>query len=189
MPGDSKYCDQCGVEILRCVNCGAPGVEDFCNECGKPMVSFSPSGISSSSSMQPQSSKPADMETDTELSASANSALSGAGNNIMDKTMGSARRKSTVLQARVGNIIIRPEENALIGRSGSPYAPLLSSLNLISRSHAKFLKQGRDWFIMDLGSTNGTYVNDRELSPNVPVKISIGDVVDLGTYLFDVIEI
>ena len=52
----------------------------------------------------------------------------------------------------------------------------------------QFIKRGRDWYIVDLGSTNGTLVNDLELTPDNPVKLSIGDVVDIGTYIFDVIE-
>lgn len=92
------------------------------------------------------------------------------------------------LKARNGGFLLKPEPGAVIGRSDSPYEHELSSLNLISRRHGQFIKRGADWWIVDFGSTNGTYVNDRELVPEQPVKLKAGDVVDLGTYLFDVVE-
>lgn len=92
-----------------------------------------------------------------------------------------------VLKARKGDFTIVPENNAVIGRGeDSPYREF-RTMNLVSRRHGKFVRKGRDWYIVDFGSTNGTLVNDVELEPDVPVKFSAGDVVDIGTYIFDVI--
>lgn len=174
IPDDSKYCDQCGVELLECVNCGALGTENFCSECGKPMISKGKSGNKSENkphvTVKPQKEE--------EILIDIGNTTIGGRNAV----------KNLILKARKGNFILRPENEAIIGRSNSPYEHLLSDCNLISRKHGKFLKQGRDWYIVDFGSTNGTLVNDVELQPNVPMKFQAGDVIDIGTYIFDVIE-
>lgn len=168
---DSKYCDQCGVGLLECVNCGTLGTDDFCSECGKPMVSRN-----TTKSKQDATIKPREEVKDNK-------------NDGQTTTGGEGRnRKNLVLKSRKGNFILQPEHEAIIGRNNSPYQHLLSDCNLISRRHGKFVKQGRDWFIVDFGSTNGTLVNDMELRPDVPMKFQAGDVVDIGTYIFDVIE-
>lgn len=84
--------------------------------------------------------------------------------------------------------MLTPQDGAIIGRKDSPYADDLKELVNISRLHGKFLRQGRDWALVDLGSTNGSLINDVMLAANVPMKFKAGDVIDLGTYLFDVIE-
>ena len=169
-PDDSKYCDQCGVELLVCVNCGALGTDDFCAECGKPMVSKGKSDNKPEPTVKP-------LKEDVDIVNDGNTTVGGR-----------KATKNLILKARKGGFILRPEDEAIIGRKDSPYEQLLMDLNLISRRHGKFVRQGRDWYIVDFGSTNGTLVNDVELQPNVPMKFQAGDVVDIGTYIFDVVE-
>ena len=51
----------------------------------------------------------------------------------------------------------------------------------VSREHARVERQGRRWVLADLGSTNGTFLNDERLLAPVELRdgdrISIGDVV------------
>ena len=47
----------------------------------------------------------------------------------------------------------------------------------ISRIHAKIEKREQGYFLTDLNSTNGTFVNDRLLDVNETVLLAIGDVV------------
>ena len=103
------------------------------------------------------------------------------------KTTGS-RTKRILLKLRNGDVSIIPEDEALIGRKESRYAELLKDLPLISRRHGKFVLRDGIWHIIDFGSTNGTYINDREVPANTPVKFEKGDKVDIGTYIFDVQE-
>ena len=178
IPDDSKYCDQCGVELLECVNCGALGTDDFCAECGNPMVS---KGKSKNKSENKSEYKPdATVKPQKQERNAVDDGNTTVGSRVPAKRL--------VLKARSGNFILRPEHEAIIGRSNSPYENFLSNLNLISRKHGKFVRQGRDWYIVDFGSTNGTLVNDIELQPDVPMKFKEGDVIDIGTYIFDVIE-
>ena len=48
----------------------------------------------------------------------------------------------------------------------------------ISRKHSKLSFQGGTWVIEDLGSTNGTFVNETRLSGPHPLRL--GDVIGLG---------
>ena len=54
IPDDSKYCDQCGIELLECVNCGTLGTDDFCSECGNPMVSRGKTEKKTDATVKPQ---------------------------------------------------------------------------------------------------------------------------------------
>ncbi len=47
-----------------------------------------------------------------------------------------------------------------------------------SQHHARLSAREGGWFLEDLGSTNGTYLNDRRVSAPVPVQP--GDVVRIG---------
>ncbi|HTH50672.1 MAG TPA: FHA domain-containing protein [Pyrinomonadaceae bacterium] len=51
----------------------------------------------------------------------------------------------------------------------------------VSRKHAKIYRSNGSYFIEDLGSTNGTYVNrGRRLLPGTPQQIKDGDEVIVG---------
>ena len=50
----------------------------------------------------------------------------------------------------------------------------------VSRLHAVLKREAGRVFLMDLGSSNGTFVNGKRLNPNVDHALSNGDVVALG---------
>ena len=61
--------------------------------------------------------------------------------------------------------------------------------SIISRIHAAILFDGGSWFIEDVGSTNGTYVNDEVLQLGNRHRLQPGDRIGLGhpdlvTFLF-----
>lgn len=49
--------------------------------------------------------------------------------------------------------------------------------NAVSRFHAKIETVGDNFFVSDLNSTNGTYINHNRLEPNVRAALQINDVV------------
>lgn len=57
----------------------------------------------------------------------------------------------------------------------------------VSRRHAQVVKQAKGYAIIDLGSTNGTFVNDVRVTALTPLKhgdeIRLGDAIDLRFYL------
>ena len=63
---------------------------------------------------------------------------------------------------------------------------VISFNRMISRSHCKITRQGNQFAIIDLSSTNGTYVNRVRLQPDQPCPIKNGDMVRLANSEFQV---
>src|SRR5256714_5622584 len=51
----------------------------------------------------------------------------------------------------------------------------------VSRKHAKVVRSGAGWQVMDLGSTNGSYVNDGQITQ---CSLRDGDLVKIGNAIF-----
>lgn len=174
IPDDSKYCDMCGVELLECVNCGAVGCGNFCGTCGGAMVSRG-NAVRVAEPHRTVSSVPVgNSRQETDAAGGDDAHSTGKG-------------RVPRLRWRGGNVVLVPRDGAIIGRKEGEYAAQLKDFDLISRRHGKFVKQGRAWCLVDLDSTNGCLVNDVELVPHVPTAFKKGDVVDIGTYEFDVV--
>lgn len=62
--------------------------------------------------------------------------------------------------------------------------PITIDHTTVSRAHAAFVRRGDEWWVLDLGSTNGTRVNGR---PAAEHPIGIGDEVELGEVLVEVV--
>lgn len=58
----------------------------------------------------------------------------------------------------------------------------------LSRSHAKIVVTGMDVFIIDMGSTNKTQVNNQVLPPMVPRKLGNNDQIKTGNVIFKYLE-
>ena len=52
--------------------------------------------------------------------------------------------------------------------------------------HAMFKQEDMKWFLRDLGSSNGTFLNDKRLEPNQPHPIQAGDRLKFGDILVEV---
>jgi pSer/pThr/pTyr-binding forkhead associated (FHA) protein/S1-C subfamily serine protease len=52
---------------------------------------------------------------------------------------------------------------------------------VVSGSHARLVHRDGGWWVEDLGSRNGTFLNDQRLAPGAPRSLSKGAVISLGT--------
>ena len=52
----------------------------------------------------------------------------------------------------------------------------------VSRHHARLERRGKNWILMDVGSRNGTFLNDREVDGCIELRR--GDLLKLGTHIF-----
>jgi len=68
-------------------------------------------------------------------------------------------------------------EGQTIGREGGQADIQLKDPGLSNR-HARIFADGPDWFIEDLGSTNGTYLNGEPLDG--PAPLHVGDRIRIG---------
>lgn len=94
---------------------------------------------------------------------------------------GRTRLRLIVLDAGASELsagqVIDVSEAALLGRAER--AEVLISDSAVSAEHARVSRNGRQWVISDLGSTNGTTVNEAPV--RAAVRLNDGDVVGLGS--------
>lgn len=87
-----------------------------------------------------------------------------------------------------GEEIMLPAEKTdlIVGRSHkeiSPdidLAPFGGSKAGVSRRHSRLVQKAGEWFIEDLNSTNGTFINGLRLRPQQTVVLKNGDIVRCG---------
>lgn len=82
------------------------------------------------------------------------------------------------------NILLYREETR-IGKEGRQ-ADVCIDRDVISRVHAKILRREEEYFLMDLDSTNGTYINGKRLGGDGMEKLQQGDRVSFADleYIF-----
>ena len=78
--------------------------------------------------------------------------------------------------ANAGETISLDEAPLLIGR-GSDAAIRLDD-DYVSTRHARIAASGEQWFVEDLGSTNGTYIGSQRLSQ--PATLQLGSQIRIG---------
>lgn len=75
------------------------------------------------------------------------------------------------------------ENEALVGRSAECDVTLADD-PFVSTKHARFFRSGDNWFVEDLGSTNGTLVNAVRIGTAQMLRVD--DRVQTGSAVFEV---
>jgi len=75
---------------------------------------------------------------------------------------------------------VLPPETAIIGRAVECDVVITSSR--VSREHARLHLEGRRWYLEDLGSTNGTFLNDERILRSMELRD--GDHITIGELTF-----
>lgn len=79
------------------------------------------------------------------------------------------------------------KESFVIGKNAAVVDGVISFNKMISRVHCKILKNDGRYYIEDLQSSNGTYINRARLQPNQTYPIKDGDIIRLANSDFRVI--
>ncbi|GIX92570.1 e3 ubiquitin-protein ligase rnf8 [Caerostris darwini] len=79
----------------------------------------------------------------------------------------------------VGELIPLVSKEITIGRSKQTSKVYYQDVN-VSRTHCLLKFNGKDWFISDLKSMNGTYLNEVKLDPKIPYRLKDGFKIHLG---------
>ncbi len=74
------------------------------------------------------------------------------------------------------------QDEMTLGRDSA--ADITVSDQGISRKHAKVTKEGGKAFITDLGSSNGTFINDKKITAGEKVALVKEDMIKLGNSIF-----
>lgn len=77
-----------------------------------------------------------------------------------------------------GRRVSLPRWTVTVGRA--PENDLVLEGLQLSRRHAEIRFDGRDWLLVDLGSTGGTSVNRHPLGPYQPYRLRPGNLVSMG---------
>lgn len=166
--GDSYFCDMCGQEIFYCSQCSRPGKGSRCTFCG---------GM---------------MKKTEELSNDYSIAKSGiTKREAMNAVAVGANHRSGVPQLFLVNdnlhIRLAAVNGAILGRRQGIYQEFLNSCLYISGKHAQLnYSVGQGWAMVDKGSSNGTHVNQKKLSPEESCVLHHGDRVLLANVEFKV---
>ena len=88
-----------------------------------------------------------------------------------------------VLGKPLGKRFALNRKTVVIGRGSECEIPMLD--NSLSRAHAQVLKkEGGRFYLSDLNSTNGTYLNDQKLTPGKAIEVKNGDLLKMGNIIF-----
>ena len=153
---DSRYCDQCGEQIMVCSVCGRPGKGKCCTIDGKKLIPAA--GGASVPTVQPPVMQPVPQ---------SNSTNNASGDKIK-------------LTSQIHGIMIEAGDGDIIGRKNGAFAGVFSRFNFISGTHCKIVKNAAGWHIQDMGSTNGTIYNGTALVPNALYPIASGTTVKIA---------
>ena len=143
---DSRYCDQCDGQIIVCSLCGRSGKGKRCIFDGKEMVPAGAMNASASVSSVQTTQSPLQVQPVQPLPS-----------NVSDKIK---------LTSQMHGIMIEAKDGDIIGRKNGAFSYIFSRFNFVSGTHCKIIKTADGWHIQDMGSTNGTFYNENQLTPN-----------------------
>lgn len=83
--------------------------------------------------------------------------------------------------------IIVDRDDMLIGKKADLVDAVIPFNKMISRRHCRVTKQNEFYYITDIGSANGTYINGVRLQPNQPCQINKGDIIRLADSDFQIV--
>ena len=154
---DAAYCDQCGEKIKRCVACGAPGKGKVCTKCGarfeQPTSAGSPTQPAQAPPPQPVAPGSGTIRCDNQAAVSAVPLLRLVNNNI--------------------HLSVTIQNGSIIGRTSGDHSAVFSAFSQVSSRHCSFAcTPAGSWTVTDLGSTNGTFYENRQLHPDIPQTLA-----------------
>ena len=76
---------------------------------------------------------------------------------------------------------VRLDGATTMGRA--PECELRLDDTFVSQQHARIFDRSGDWYVEDLGSTNGTFVNEQKLV--APAMLTPGDKIRVGTTIVE----
>ncbi|MCB0211531.1 MAG: FHA domain-containing protein [Anaerolineae bacterium] len=88
-------------------------------------------------------------------------------------------------RARPGTLLNLSKETSLGADNAND---LVLTDQYVSAQHARLRWDGTRWRLRDLGSTNGTFINQRRLTPQQEEPVPLGATIALGDMTFELTE-
>lgn len=173
---DSLHCDQCGVELRRCSQCGRLGTRARCGVDGGTMLAVKATampaqvGITSTQAVAlPQV-----------LSPAPDPASPGVSGPNTETTRIAPAGKLRLFNGAQG-VDVRPASGALIGRGAGPHVDVFSRFSHISTRHLEVrCDDSGVWWAKDVGSFNHTFYNGSKLVPHKEQVLAAGATLTLA---------
>jgi sigma-B regulation protein RsbU (phosphoserine phosphatase) len=89
---------------------------------------------------------------------------------------------SPLVGPAIADLIARGDGPVVIGRSAS--CELTLQDDSVSRRHATLVRKRGQWFVLDEGSSGGTFVNGHRIEKGHPTPVGAGDLVRIGPWAF-----
>ena len=188
---DSYYCDQCGEGLKICPSGHGFRKGKICNQCGDKLVDAkifnsnqappSPSPAPAAAMSPPQATEARPQQPFVNMQPSpqvSNVAPQPAGDpeKTVRPTAASAEPKYLVSNAL--NARLELKNGAVIGRRAGDYINTFANQGYVSGTHARLQKNPTGaWEIVDLDSSNGTYLNRQKLTAHQPAAFKVGDTL------------
>ena len=111
-------------------------------------------------------------------------------------TLGEQREIIFVIRGMVERFLLTEDVSVILGRADPGARPRSDVVNLtpygaldrgVSRAHAKLHLKENHLYVIDLDSTNGTYLAGKRLEPNEPTLLRKGDELLLGRLAIQVL--
>ncbi len=164
--------------MIKCPACGHDNLPGsiFCVACGVHL----PTGKRLSTDEVPERELPRDKQSPFETREPT-------------RPSGSPLDATLIFEMEDGQEVVLPQVTTLnLGRGQIPdgTTPMLDMTLYgaykggVSRFHARIHRQENGFYIEDLLSTNGTYINNQRIPPYVPQGLRDSDMVQLGRLTF-----
>ena len=125
-----------------------------------------------------------DMQTGVLNTGSADTSVLSSGS--ADTTVLSAQPYATLVRKSTGESISVAAPTFVIGKERRSVQYCIDNNKTISRRHAQIVKNGANVAVVDLGSTNGTFVNGVRCETKAAKNLATGDKLTLSDEDFEV---
>ncbi|WP_404786683.1 FHA domain-containing protein [Altericista sp. CCNU0014] len=112
--------------------------------------------------------------------------IESAGDELFSNTQIQAQ-SATLIHSQSNTAIALPDGRSVvhIGKPNDRVPPdinvsVFPSAEVVSRVHAAIHIEGGHFFVEDVGSANGTYLNNMPLTPSTRYRLRVGDRITLG---------
>jgi len=211
-PEGAQACEDCYTPLpatTSCPNCGAPIQADagFCGQCGSNLHQNTASpaqatmaSVSSPSSLEPTPLPPTALSMPSEPVIETSSTPPPA-QSPQPEAFGTSKTQlqqqtAGLLHVQTDKLIELPPNLSVVhlGKPNDRVPPDIDVAGfphseVVSRIHADIRLEGDAYYLEDVGSSNGTYVNNMPLLPGNRHRLRPGDRISLGkgdlvTFLF-----
>ena len=193
---DSYFCDQCGKELMICPNGHGVKKGKFCTQC-TTQTALVPAKDFQQNVNPPQKEESvkqpdvmqANNNTQTQAQPQSQTQIPPVQSDaVVEKTIrpNALPQSPKFLINNALNARLELKNGAIIGRRAGEYTNVFASQGYVSGSHARLEQNGNEWLIIDLDSSNGTFLNGVQLNPNQPYAFKIGDTIAFYDVKFEV---